>query len=151
MGIALRVVACSSFFCQCRPLQSRNSVCHKRAAIQQVLLADDDRDIVDMMSFLLANLYPRAKIFIARDGVQAVALALSQRPDIALLDYEMPRMDGALAAESIRRSLGPAAPLLIALTGNPAGAAARGASAVFDHVMPKPLDLPLLARLIAEA
>ncbi len=37
----------------------------------------------------------------AEDGEQAVALALSHRPDVALLDIRMPRMDGIQAARTI--------------------------------------------------
>jgi response regulator NasT len=37
----------------------------------------------------------------ARDGEEAVALALSTRPDLALLDVKMPRLDGIDAARRI--------------------------------------------------
>jgi response regulator NasT len=37
----------------------------------------------------------------ARDGEEAVALARSERPDLAILDVKMPRLDGIEAARSI--------------------------------------------------
>jgi response regulator NasT len=37
----------------------------------------------------------------ARDGQEAVALALELRPDIVVLDVKMPRLDGVEAARSI--------------------------------------------------
>src|SRR5881397_937055 len=37
----------------------------------------------------------------ARDGEEAVALARSERPDLALLDVKMPRLDGIEAARRI--------------------------------------------------
>jgi response regulator NasT len=37
----------------------------------------------------------------ARDGEEAVALALSEEPDLALLDVKMPRLDGIEAARRI--------------------------------------------------
>jgi AmiR/NasT family two-component response regulator len=37
----------------------------------------------------------------ARDGEEAVALARSQRPDLALLDVKMPKLDGIEAARRI--------------------------------------------------
>lgn len=37
----------------------------------------------------------------AEDGEQAVALALAERPDVALLDIRMPRLDGIQAARTI--------------------------------------------------
>ena len=39
----------------------------------------------------------------ARDGVEALELARSERPDLAVLDVKMPRLDGIEAA---RRMLG---------------------------------------------
>ncbi|MFD5133313.1 response regulator [Streptomyces olindensis] len=39
----------------------------------------------------------------AEDGEQAVALALTHRPDIALLDIRMPKLDGIRAARTILR------------------------------------------------
>src|SRR3954468_3162609 len=37
----------------------------------------------------------------ARDGVEAVALARSEQPDLAILDVKMPRLDGIDAARKI--------------------------------------------------
>jgi response regulator NasT len=37
----------------------------------------------------------------ARDGVEAVELARSEQPDVALLDVKMPRLDGIEAAKQI--------------------------------------------------
>jgi len=37
----------------------------------------------------------------ARDGEEAVALALAERPDLAVLDVKMPRLDGIEAARRI--------------------------------------------------
>ena len=37
----------------------------------------------------------------ARDGEEAVALAASEQPDLAILDVKMPRLDGIEAAKRI--------------------------------------------------
>ena len=37
----------------------------------------------------------------ARDGAEAVELARSERPDVAILDVKMPRLDGIEAARRI--------------------------------------------------
>ena len=42
----------------------------------------------------------------ARDGLEALALFRERRPDIVLLDLNMPRMDGYAACAAIRREPG---------------------------------------------
>jgi CheY-like chemotaxis protein len=44
------------------------------------------------------------ELLIARDGVEAVDLALRERPDLIFMDVIMPRMDGLRACERIRAS-----------------------------------------------
>ena len=41
-------------------------------------------------------------VLIAKDGVEAVALLQERRPDVMLLDIEMPRMDGFEVARQVR-------------------------------------------------
>jgi chemosensory pili system protein ChpA (sensor histidine kinase/response regulator) len=42
-------------------------------------------------------------VLVAKDGVEAVALLQERRPDVMLLDIEMPRMDGFEVARQVRR------------------------------------------------
>ena len=41
-------------------------------------------------------------VIVAKDGVEAVALLQERRPDVMLLDIEMPRMDGFEVARQVR-------------------------------------------------
>ena len=68
----------------------------------RVLVADDDylasekiREIVDMLGYSVAGE--------AADGNQAVEMACALRPDIVLMDIQMPGMNGLLAAEKIQQ------------------------------------------------
>ena len=45
-------------------------------------------------------------VFTARDGVEALSLLKERRPDVLLLDIEMPRMDGFELAATIRKDDG---------------------------------------------
>lgn len=66
-----------------------------------VLLADDHRILVDGLMALLDR-HPDVEIVgVAKDGLEAVALAGEHRPDIALLDISMPRLNGLGAARQI--------------------------------------------------
>jgi CheY-like chemotaxis protein len=48
----------------------------------------------------------------AADGVQALAQAAEQRPDVILMDLRMPRMDGIVATRALR-ALQPGTPVLL--------------------------------------
>ncbi|MFN2526598.1 MAG: response regulator transcription factor [Actinomycetota bacterium] len=67
-----------------------------------VLIADDDSQ---MRSFL-ANLFEVHGGFriggVAQDGFEAAMLAIDVKPDVVIMDFYMPRWDGARAARFIR-------------------------------------------------
>jgi two-component system response regulator MprA len=65
-----------------------------------VLIADDDRRIVDMLRRTLA--YEGYHVLTASDGREALVKAQSQRPDVVVLDWLMPRLDGIEVARRIR-------------------------------------------------
>lgn len=66
-----------------------------------ILVVDDDRDIVDAMSEILAA--EGHRVLTASNGRDALEVARADRPDLVLLDLQMPEMDGraflAAAAE----------------------------------------------------
>ena len=66
----------------------------------KILLADDDRDILESMQLRLrANGYD---VITASDGVEATRLAKTERPDLVLLDINMPGGSGHVVAERIK-------------------------------------------------
>ena len=65
-----------------------------------VLVVDDSVTVRKVTSRLLER--QGMDVLVAKDGVEAVALLQEQRPDIMLLDIEMPRMDGFEVARQIR-------------------------------------------------
>ena len=67
------------------------------------LLIADDHGIVRGGLRLLLDRQPDMEVVAeARDGVEAVALALRERPDICVLDVAMPRMTGLQATVEIK-------------------------------------------------
>ena len=57
-----------------------------------VLVADDDRDILDLLAFRLGR--AGYEVVSASDGEEALRLAVERKPDLAVLDVMMPKLDG---------------------------------------------------------
>ncbi|YCK33935.1 response regulator [Actinomadura sp. ATCC 39365] len=69
----------------------------------RVLLADDEAMIRAGVKAILDSDPSLEVVAEAGDGRQAVDLAIGHRPDVALLDIRMPRLDGLAAAAELRR------------------------------------------------
>jgi DNA-binding NarL/FixJ family response regulator len=68
----------------------------------RVVLADDQTLVREGLSLMLGLADGIEVVGVASDGEEAVALVLSERPDVALLDLRMPRTDGVAATTRIR-------------------------------------------------
>ncbi|MFG3158020.1 response regulator [Streptomyces sp. NPDC048219] len=71
----------------------------------RVLLADDEAMVRAGVRAILASGGESDVVAEAGDGREAVELARAHRPDVALLDIRMPRLDGLTAAEEIVRTV----------------------------------------------
>lgn len=67
-----------------------------------ILLVDDNDTVRLIMKIALSVESNVGDVQEAADGVEAVAKCSWFQPDVVLLDYWMPRMDGAEAAAKIR-------------------------------------------------
>ena len=65
-----------------------------------VMVVDDSVTVRKVTSRLLER--QGMDVIVAKDGVEAVALLQERRPDVMLLDIEMPRMDGFEVARQVR-------------------------------------------------
>jgi signal transduction histidine kinase/CheY-like chemotaxis protein len=102
-----------------------------------ILLAEDNSDIRELLTRLLGRMGLTVRI--AADGRQAVEAALSESPDVILMDIEMPVLDGVSAAKELRRH-GFTAPIL-AMTAHPEGPEVeRALSEGFDGYLEKPVN-----------
>lgn len=71
----------------------------------RVLLADDEPMVRAGVRSILATDTGIEVVAEAADGREAVELALAHRPDVAMLDIRMPRLDGLSAAAELRAVL----------------------------------------------
>jgi DNA-binding response OmpR family regulator len=65
-----------------------------------VLAADDDEDILGLVSFRLER--SGYAVINAHDGEEALAMALKELPDLAVLDVMMPKLDGFEVTRRLR-------------------------------------------------
>jgi two-component system response regulator VicR len=70
---------------------------------KKILIVDDEKNIVDILKFNLKK--DGFTTVEAYDGEQAVELALSEKPDLILLDVMLPKMDGFSVCKSLRQKI----------------------------------------------
>jgi CheY-like chemotaxis protein len=120
-----------------------------RAALDppRVLVADDYEDAAESLALLLQCTGTRTEI--ALDGQQALAIASRWRPDVCVLDLQMPKLNGCEVASQIRAQTWNQRPLLIALTGwTTQHDRVSALEAGFDYYVTKPVEPSWLVRLI---
>lgn len=111
-----------------------------------VLLGDADEDVLSMLSLALGEEFDLLR---ARDGEQALRLALIERPDLVVLDVRMPKLDGYRVTAQIRRNSATADTPVILLDSHPERIdVLRGLAAGANDYVTKPLDpVKLIARI----
>ncbi len=67
----------------------------------RILLVDDSRTIRNIQKNVLKKL-DHTDVIEAEDGVQALAMFKEQSPDLLLVDWNMPNMDGITLVRKIR-------------------------------------------------
>jgi len=67
---------------------------------KKILLVDDSTTVLMMEKMILAK--SQYDVVEARDGAEGVAKALSEKPDLILMDVVMPKMDGFAAVRRLR-------------------------------------------------
>jgi len=115
----------------------------------KILYVEDNEDNV----FMLKNRLARAghTVIVATDGAQGVAMALSERPDMILMDLSLPVLDGWQATRQIKATPDTKHIPVIALTAHAmAGDREKALSAGCDDFDTKPVELPRLLAKIKE-
>jgi CheY-like chemotaxis protein len=118
-------------------------------AKRRILVVDDHQDSAASLALMLRLL--GNDIRVARDGLEAVAVAERFRPQVVLMDLGMPRLNGYDATRRIREQPWGGEALIIALTGWGQDAdRVKSREAGCDGHLVKPVELPQLERLLAE-
>ena len=112
--------------------------------MKRILVAEDNDSNYMLMTYILKKYYT---YFRARNGQEAVELAVSEKPDLVLMDIKMPVMDGLEATRNIKAQC-PDLPI-IALTANAFDSDRQLAlEAGCDNFLPKPVNAELCIKTI---
>jgi CheY-like chemotaxis protein len=111
-----------------------------------ILLVDDDVDIQNLVRIALEE--EGYTTVVADDGAAALAVLEAAPPDLIMLDYLMPGMDGpTFVQEAERRDLRDAIPIVLLTASSQAPSRVQEARA--DGYLGKPFDLPELLQTVA--
>ncbi|PYN06568.1 MAG: hypothetical protein DME02_15460 [Candidatus Rokuibacteriota bacterium] len=114
----------------------------------RVLVVDDETNVTEIVEEYFTSL--GYDVDVAHDGAAALIQAAAVRPDVVLLDINMPEISGDQVLDRLR-ALDPTVPIVM-LTGNADENLARSFlhRGALDYVA-KPFQLDTLERIVATA
>jgi len=117
--------------------------------MEKVLIVDDNRASRELIRAILKPV--RCDIIEASHGQQALDLIRRERPDLVLLDVDMPGMDGITVVKRIRENQSLAGLPVVAVTAFAMeGDREKGMAAGFTAYLTKPLRVALLRQQVQQ-
>lgn len=116
----------------------------------RVLIVDDNKDFATSMAMMLGMMGSETQT--AQDGVEALRLAATFRPDVVFLDIGLPKLNGFDVCRVIREQAWGKDVTIVALTGwGQPEDTVRSLEAGFNHHLVKPVENAALERIMHEA
>ena len=113
----------------------------------KILVAEDDADIRLMMRMLLGM--KGYRVVEARDGQETVDVAKQERPDLILMDLQLPRLNGFAVARFVRQTDSIRdVPIVVVSAHDPAKHRNLALAAGCNAYVQKPIDFDRLDELI---
>jgi two-component system, NarL family, response regulator DesR len=116
----------------------------------RLLLADDENLIRSALAALLGLEDDLHVVAQAASGDEALAMARAHRPDVAVLDLQMPAPDGIAVAEVLRAEMPHCASIIVTSHGRP-GHLKRALAAGVRGFLPKTVSAQVLADVVRTA
>jgi two-component system, cell cycle response regulator DivK len=114
-----------------------------------VLVAEDDEDIRLLMKTLLG--LKGYRVIEARDGQETLDVAVERRPDLILMDLQLPRLNGFAVARFVRQTDSlRGVPIVIVSAHDPAKHRNLALAAGCNAYVQKPIDFDSLDGLILD-
>ena len=113
---------------------------------KRVLVVEDDDDVRKMIALALDD--EGFEVLTAHDGYHALRIVASGRPDVIVLDFGLPHLDGPTFAEHWRTRVPPDEQVpIVGMSGLPNGPELARQSKV-NVFLPKPLDIDALVEAV---
>jgi signal transduction histidine kinase/CheY-like chemotaxis protein len=114
---------------------------------RRIVLVEDSQDVRDIMVAYLECL--GHDVAAAKDGQEGLERVLALRPDVAIIDVGLPKLDGYEVARRIRAQTAGESLYLVALTGySGPEVQAKAEAAGFDLQLTKPIDVDILPEVL---
>ncbi|HEX2735761.1 MAG TPA: protein kinase [Polyangiaceae bacterium] len=136
-----RTPTVTAFACALRELRSVRP--------DRVLIVEDDPDFSELLRETLAAKFPAAEVHCVDNGVAALAWVDEHPAAVALIDLQMPTMDGIALTRALReRPHASAMPIIVLSGGGGASEWKKLASLGADRFLLKPVNLDDVAAII---
>lgn len=124
---------------------------HDAAACERIVLCIEDNPTNLQLMESVMRMLPGVKLLAAQQPSQGLSLAREHRPDLILLDINLPDMDGFAVMQCLKDDAQTSEIPVIAVSANAmAQDLERGRAAGFVDYVTKPIDVNRLMRLVDE-
>ena len=114
--------------------------------MKRILVVDDEPDLVEVLSTILQS--EGYEVFTAANGREGIERAQNLLPDLVILDYTMPELNGAAVGEALRAgSLTYAIKIL--MSSSLSESSVRSRFTGYDAYARKPYDMDATLSVIA--
>ena len=116
--------------------------------MRKLLLVEDNED----NAFLIRTIISRSEFELieATNGLQSIELAISEQPDLILMDIQLPDINGYEAVRQIRSALGDSVKIIAVTAYAMAGDREKCMEAGCDGYMEKPIDVKCFLQQIED-
>lgn len=119
----------------------------KKIHTPKILVVEDEPDLAQTVQDRLEM--DKYRVILASDGKQGLEIAIRQKPDLILLDVNMPVMDGFQMLEALRKTPSTAdCPVIMVTVRSQKDDIERAEAAGVDDYIVKPFDFPQLLQKI---
>ncbi len=113
-----------------------------------ILIAEDNEVNMYLTKILIEQLIPKSTIIEAKDGEETLRFFFESKPDLVLMDIQMPNMNGYEATQEIRsRETGEPTPIVALTAGNMSGEKEKCLQVGMNDFVAKPIVKKDLAKL----